>query len=364
MVAAENRQARILTSALDGTAVVRPAPAGEDLGFLVQTSTGASVTLRTVWAGEGWPDDVRRAAAGVPEPWPPDVVLLARSLSSGSIEWLRGRGANWADEDARARIAGPRGLLIIRELPTRPPSTRAARGLSWSPSSLSIAELILARADESLRAGMLARNSGWSVAQAASVLAMFDAQDWTVKHGPARGPRAYRELLDADGMLSAWSVAVGEQTRDTRVAHRAGGDVMSLLTGELRDALDQSVGWAVSGWAGLELTAPFTTTVPSLHVYVADQDFAGPLTVAIAKAGLREVDTGGRVIFWRADPRAIDLAARHEGVPVVSAPRLYADLSSFDARGQDAADHVKTLLIDPLHPAGAERPAQPTTTPT
>ncbi len=363
MVSTENRQASILASALDGTAVVRPAPVSEDSGFLVQTSMGASVTLHAVWAGEGWPDDVRRAAASVPDPWPPDVVLLARRLSSGAVEWLRARGANWADEDARARIAGPGGLLVIREPPTRSEGRSAVRGLSWSPSSLSIAELILARPDEHLRAAALARDSGWSVAQAASVLAMFDAQGWTAKHGPARGPGAYRELLDADRMLSAWSVAIAEQARDTRVAHRAGADAMGLVRGELRDALDQGLGWAVSGWAGLELTAPFTTTVPSLHIYVADEDFAGPLTAAIARAGLREVDTGGRVIFWRADPRAIDLAARHESVPVVSAPRLYADLSSFDARGQDAADHVKTLLIDPLRSERAEQPAEPTATP-
>jgi hypothetical protein len=46
-------------------------------------------------------------------------------------------------------------------------------------------------------------------------------------------------------------------------------------------------------------------------------------------------------------------------MPVVSAPRLYADLSSLQARGQDAADHIKTLLIDPLHPkAVAEQPVE------
>jgi hypothetical protein len=316
--------------------------------------------LHAVWAGEGWPDDVRHAAASVPDPWPPDVVLLARRLSPGAIEWLRARDANWADEDARARIVGPGGLLVIREPPSPLPSQRE-HGLSWSPSSLSIAELILARPDDHLRAAALAHASGWSVAQAASVLAMFDAQGWTIKHGPARGPRAYRELLDADAMLSAWSIAIGEQVRDTRIAHRAGGDAMDLLRGQLRAELGGSMGWAVSGWAGLELTAPFTTTVPSVHVYVADQDFAGPLTAAIGQAGLREVETGGRVVFWRAAPGVIDLAARHESVPVVSAPRLYADLSSFDARGQDAADHVKVLLIDPLHPAGAEQPVESAT---
>jgi len=33
----------------------------------------------------------------------------------------------------------------------------------------------------------------------------------------------------------------------------------------------------------------------------------------------------------------------------VSAPRLFADLSSFGGRGGDAADQVKSELIDPLH---------------
>jgi hypothetical protein len=354
MVAAENRLARILALALDGTAAVRAAPQSDNSTLVVQTGAGDPVALRAVWAGEGWPDDVRRAAAGVPDPWPSDVVLLGRRLSPGAIEWLRARNANWADEDARARIAGPGGLLVIREPPTRTPS-RDTRRFSWSPSSLSLAEILLASADERLSAAALARDGGWSTAQAASVLGMFDAQGWTVKHGPARGPGAYREILDADGMLSAWSVALGAQTRDTRIAHRATRDVVGLLTGDLRAALDEGLRWAVSGWAGLELTAPFTTTVPSVHVYIADEDFAGPLTAAIAAAGLREVDEGGRVIFWRADPRILNLAKRHEGVPVVSAPRLYADLSSFDARGQDAADHVKSLLIDPLHPTVMDR---------
>ncbi|MCW3018346.1 MAG: hypothetical protein JWN10_654 [Solirubrobacterales bacterium] len=356
--------ARILALALDGTAVVRATRQSESSTLVVQTGAGAPVQLRAVWAGEGWPDDVRRAAAGVPDPWPSDVVLLARRLSPGAIEWLRARNANWADEDARARIAGSGRMLVIREPPVRAPDRDTERRFSWSPSSLSIAELVLARPDERLSAAALARDGGWSTAQAASVLGMFDAQGWTVKRGPARGPGAYREILDADGMLSAWSVALGVRTRDTRVAHRAAPDVMGLLTGNLRAALDEGLRWAVSGWAGLELTAPFTTTVPSVHVYIADEDFAGPLTAAIAAAGLREVDEGGRVIFWRADPRILDLAKRHEGVPVVSAPRLYADLSSFDARGQDAADHVKSLLIAPRHPtAMAEHPIAQATAP-
>jgi hypothetical protein len=125
---------------------------------------------------------------------------------------------------------------------------------------------------------------------------------------------------------------------------------MALLRNDLAPALERRAGWAVSGWAGLELAAPFATTTPSLHVYVADTDFASPLSDVIDEAGLREVDEGGRVTFWAADSRVLRLAQRSGDVPVVSAPRLFADLSFFGGRGGDAADHVKEELIDPLHP--------------
>lgn len=361
---AENRAGRILASILDGATVqAASSPARPDM--LVQTRDGRQIAIEVKWAGEGWPDDVRRVARDIPHPWPQNVVVLARHLSPGAIEWLRERDANWADEAGQARILGPDGLLVIRELVIRHADGRSARAFSWSPSALSLAEAVLARGNEPLRAAQLGRACQWSTPQTASVLKAFDAEGWTTKCGPARGPGAYRDLIDADAMLAAWSATTTEQRGDVRIAHRATRDVMALLRGELGAALNRGVAWAASGWAGLELAAPFATTTPSLHIYVADEDFAGPLSAAIEDGGLREVDEGGRVNFWRADPRILSLAGVSRGLPVASPPRLYADLSSLGARGQDAADHVKSELIDPLHPVsprhsgsdGAREPA-------
>jgi len=181
---------------------------------------------------------------------------------------------------------------VVREpaLPAR--EDRASRPFRWTRSALSIGELILAREDQGLHAAELAGASDWPVPQAANVLKALDGQGWTVKHGGLRGPRVYRELV-----------------------------------------------------------APYATTTPSIHIYVADEDFASPLTDAIEQAGLREVDEDGLVTFWATDARVLKLASQIEDVPVVSASRLYADISSFTARGQDAADHLKEQLIDPLHRA-------------
>jgi hypothetical protein len=352
MTEVEKRWQKILGAALEGATVVAgPSDSGADL--VVRTRDGRTVAIQVKWAGEGWPQDVRRAAATVDERWPENTVLLARSLSPGAIEWLRERGANWADEAGQAHIVGPGGLVVIREVVRPPDMGDVPRSFSWSKSAIAVAESILAREDRPLRVADLAEKSGWSNAQAAKVLKAFDDQGWTVKQGASRGPGAQRTLVDADRLLAAWSAAVVDSPRATRIAHRATKDPMALLRTDLAPVLERTVGWAISGWVGLELIAPFATTTPSLHIHIADTDFAAPLGDAIEEAGLREVDEGGRVTFWAADARVFNFSQRVEDVPIVSAPRLFADLSSFGGRGGDAADHIKSELIDPLHHGGS-----------
>lgn len=344
----EKRWQKILASVLESV-TVEGAPS--DGGYLsVRTPDGRTIEIEVKWAGEGWPQDVRRVAGTVGERWPENAILLARRLSPGAIEWLRERGANWADETGQARIVGPGGLIVIREPPQPPEKQSAQHAFSWSKSAIAIAEAILAREDRPLRVAELAKESDWSPAQAAKVLKAFDGQGWTAKHGASRGPGAQRMLVEADGLLAAWSAAVADSPRTTRIAHRATKDVIALLRDDLVPALERTSGWAVSGWAGLELVAPFATTTPSLHIYIADTAFAAPLSDAIEEGGLREVGEGGRVTFWAADARIFSFSRQVQGVPVVSAPRLFADLSSFGGRGGDAADHVKSELIDPLRP--------------
>lgn len=350
MIGVEKGPEEILAANIDGATVAPRAK--KDDKTAIRLHDGHRVVFDIRWAGLGWPQDVRSATEDVPEPWPTDVVLLAHRLSPGAIEWLRARGANWADETGQARILGPDGLTVIREPARQSAPDPHIPAFAWSKSALATAEAILAREDTMLRATELAPLTGWSVAQTANVLKAFDRQGWTAKRGATRGRGAHRELIDPAALLAAWSSTLSEEPHPTRIAHRATRDVMSVLRNELAPELERGVSWAVSGWAGLELAAPFATTTPSVHVYVARADFAGSLTQAIEAAGLHEVEQGGRLIFWAAEPSTIALSWRAHGIPVVSPPRLYADLSSLGARGQDAADHVREQLIDPLHASG------------
>lgn len=353
----ENRRVRvegIVSQALDGV-VVEPSTDGQHgPELLVRPRNGATITIKVKWAGEGWPQDVRDAAADVPDPWPQDVWLLAHHLSPGAIDWLRSRDANWADESGQARIRGPRGLIVIREPTVTNAARKRSRPFKWSQSAITVAEAILSAEDRPLRTTGLAEGCGWSVAQVGNVLSAFDRQRWTLKRGPARGPHAHRELVDPDAMLASWAQALAAQPRRTRIAHRAGRDVMRLLHEDLAPALNLNTRWSLSGWGALELIAPFATTTPTLQLYVADSDFAGPLSETLAQAGLREVDEGGRVTFWSIDARALAFTTRRDGITVASPPRVYADLTELGPRGLDGAAHLKGQAIDPLH-AGSRR---------
>jgi hypothetical protein len=346
----ENRIQTILAGALDGAARVLPGPDPAH-DFLLKMSDGSTVAIDAKWAGEGWPQDIRSALKASRVTSEANTVIVARHLSPGSIELLRDRDANWADESGQARIIGPHGLLVIREPATA--RRRESSAFTWSPSALSIAETLLAGPDRPVLTEELAEFSGWSASRTASVLKAFDAQGWTVKRGPVRGPSAYRELSDAEGMLDAWSRRLIDAPREARYAHRAASDSIDLLTKTLRPALDEHVQWAVSGWAGLELAAPYATGVPSLHIYVPTEDFVSGLSLAVKTAGLREVKDAGLVTFWATERRIVRLASTHRGIPVVSPPRLYADLDGLGARGHDAAAHVRRELIAPLHTHGS-----------
>ena len=342
---AKNAEA-IVARALDG-AIVQSAQGADAWDVLVHPRGAAPIALQVKWVGEGWPGDVRRLASQLGEPWPGNLVLVARRFSPGAIEWLSARDANWADDTGRARIVGPGGLVVIRD--HDPQFERARRPFQWSPSARSVGELLLARPRPRIQVGDLAREGGWSPAQVSNVLAEFDRAAWTQKLGAQRGPGAWRILADADGLLSAWSAAIEEEPRKRRLGHRATRDAMTLLHDALAPALQKTTKWALSGWAGAEVMAPLVTAVPTIHVYVAEDQFAGPLSEAMETAGVREVEEGARVVFNSADKRILALVERHGGLPVVSSPRLYADLSALGGRGHDAAEHVKTERIDPLH---------------
>jgi hypothetical protein len=304
-------------------------------------------TLEFRWVGRGWPADLNQALRDVPQRWPRQLVLVGQRFSPGAIEQLAERKANWVDETGAARIETADGLLVLRDPNEDGAGSDAAVGLRWSSSSVEIAELLLARSPEGVfRAGQLAKESGWSHAQTTKLLRQFSARGWVEKAGGSRGVGSGWLLADSPGLLDAWTQHLVTHPPETVFAHRVLRDPMQFARTELARALGPRMPWALSGWAGLELAAPFVTTVPVLHVAVDANAFVdGRLRDAMRSAKLREVDEGARVEFRALSPFVLSLAMKQGDLPVVSAPRLYADLRALGGRGEEAADHVRQELL-------------------
>lgn len=330
--------------ALDGLGVVESVESRDAQAHVLIRGRRHSYRLRALWAGPGWPADIDRATRQLGEEWPNDVVLVARSLSRGSREILNDRGASWVDASGDAHIVAG-DLLIVRE------SARQAgigrRAFSWSPSALSIAEALLDRdSPHGVRTAELATMTGWSTPQVSQVLGAFDSNGWTTKWGPQRGAGASREIADGARMLEAWAEEVSAAKPDRRFAERIVNDPVEFLTRELAPVLDRhGIGWAVTGWAAAEQLAPFATALPALQVYVEESALRGPLTLTMRELPIHEVESGGRIEFRSADPHLLKLATRRNGLPLATAPRVFADLRALGGRGEDAAIHLRNEVI-------------------
>jgi transcriptional regulator with XRE-family HTH domain len=345
-----------LSRAFEGVATVRVDEEREGSVRATVDVYGRALVFRVLWAGGGKPQDVQRVIGSVADPWPTDSVVVAAEMSGGAVALLVERGANWADETGRAHIRAP-GLAIVRE--TKAPVSRRS-GLPWSPSAMEIAEALLSRSwPQGIGTGDVARLTGWSPAQVSAVLQSFDSRGWTRKLGPQRGPGSRRDLVATEEFLDAWARAVADEPAERRLAHAMSPSIMELLRDGLGETLNERVRWAITGWAAGELVSPIMTHIPSLQIYVAEEDFHGPLTEAIQDSELREVDEGGSIEFRSGAPAVFSLATEVEQVPVVSHARLYADLLRLGGRGEDAARHVWEELIQPLHRPLTLRPASP-----
>ncbi len=311
----------------------------------IHASTGDWL-LNALWVGEGWPADVRGALDTLPsDPVSREFMLIARRFSPGAIELLEEKGANWADESGAAHIEAP-GLLVIRDAESAREQAHHPP-FSWSPSALAAAESLLARDwPTGIGTTELATLTHHSPAQVSQVLQRFDELGWTVKYGPKRGPSAHRELIEQEELLNAWASALAAQERDVRLAHRTMRSPLSFLENELSQALEDGVRWALSGWAAANELAPLVDTVPSLQIYVHEDDFATALDRAMRDAGLSDVAEGGRVAFLPATDSIFALANQGASGPIVSAPRVYADLLWLGGRGEEAAEHLKEEVLD------------------
>lgn len=301
--------------------------------------------VKAVWVGNGWPSEVRKALDALGGSAPPEFVFTAKRFSPGALTTLEKHAANWADESGQARIVVAPALLIVRDH-ARPEEEQAPQTVRWPPSAIEIAEFVLHNRMKELQTGGLADQTKWSAAQVSKVLKMFDSLGWTEKRGGKSGRAARREVISSGALLDAWASHVSKLRHRKRLGHVTSRDLLRFAHTDLWDRLGREEhNWALTTWGGLEMTAPFATVVPALHIYTAGELFDTRLEEVMREAGIREVEEGARVEFWEADFRILVQRGEPSGIPVISRPRLYADLLALGGRGAEAAEHYRETAL-------------------
>lgn len=307
---------------------------------------GRTYVVNAIWVGNGWPNEVREAIKLLGEGKGNRMVLTAKRFSKGAVQILREHEANWADQAGQARIVLPPSLVIAREAELPNSQEERPQEVAWSPSSIQIAEFILHEGLSELHTGKLADKTPWSAPQVSKVLKMFDSLGWTEQHGGKSGRATRRDLVAPGSLLDAWADHVSQEPKDKRLGHVTSRDLVRFAHTDLYRVLGRKrKDWALTTWAGLELTTPYATTVPTLHLYVAGMRFGTELREVMRNAGVREVEDGARVEFWRADFPLLTQRGEPSGIPVTSRPRLYADLLGLGGRATEAAEHYRSTAL-------------------
>lgn len=338
--------ARVLAQAFDGLPAgigrIRRGPEGST--HLAKVRVGNyRYEFQLEIAGEGWPSDVHELLLKDPKRWPRRKIVVARRFSPGALRLLRSRDANWIDTAGNVRIRVPPGLLIDKASPSG--ENGSPSGFKWGPSSIDIAEWLLSHRETEVKVSEVAKRTGWSPAQTTSVLKAFDKTGWTKRHGAARGPLVWRELVNRGSLLEAWAVRVSQNKLRSRFAHALMRDPMSYLRERIAPVLSERGKWAATAWAAASILAPYTTLIPVLQLYVPDDLLAvHKFDALLGVTGLRGVDEGGNVEFRAATPHLLK-HIQHNRLPLASPPRIYADLIAMGGRAEDVAQHFRETVL-------------------
>ena len=327
---------------------------------------GALITLRLqdrtwrflpIWIGEGLPADARRAVGIVLEragAWPDAFpVVIANRVSPGAQEFFKEHHLSWADRSGRARILAPHGLFISRSDPIR---ADAGRTFAWSNAADAVAETLLTWAvfrqpDDELRidrVAEIASATDLSLAHTARVLRQFDEVGYTAKTGAERGSTASRECRGRARTLSdraGHGAATGGRGRSVefsvpwRETDRSLRQIHEILGG---------VPWAVTGAVAADLVAPFLTSLNDLEFYVSAEHAELVQDLLATDDQLTEVESGGRVRVFTAEPHVLRLSTmigEVDGVLIAPPVRVYADLLRRGGRSAEAAEHLREVRI-------------------
>ena len=288
--------------------------------------------LGAAWVGEGRLRDIRELLSRSPRP----EIVVGRRLSPGARSGLSDAGVGWVDETGAVEIAvGP----VIVSRPGRGPQPK--RMNRWPRAASCVAEVLLCGTGATVAATHA--KTGLSVGSCTRVLRFF-ADLGLLEADAARGRSSGRRVADRGRLLEAYAQAAQEAT-EREISVTVGVAWQDAVAGvvEAGRAWDEAgISWAATGTAAAAVLAPVLTHLGQAEVYVDARTVVGLEAVATA-AELRPMPAG-RLALRPFPTRCTDkLASIHDGMRTAPWPRVYADLRRVGVRGEDAAEHLRSV---------------------
>ena len=291
-------------------------------------------TLRPIWVREGSLPQVRALLRRRPRP----NLVVARRMSPGAREALSAADVGWLDEGGAAEIAID-SLVISRSSRSTAVSDRDPR---WTPGVLAVAEALLCGVHATVE--VMVRVTGLSAGTCTYALRMLTDLGLLVATA-RRGRASGRQMAEHSALLDAYASAAADLARGPTL--RVGvlwNDMVEDLARAGRRWKLSGHSWAATGVIAASVTAPFLSSVTTADVYVDARSIA-TLEAVAAEIDLRPSD-GGRLVlkpFPTATTRR--LADETRRLRVAPWPRVYADLRTIGVRGEEAAEHLREVVL-------------------
>ena len=300
------------------------------------------IEVRPVSVGHGRPQEVRNALAQHFEQSTPCVAAtyVADHFTTGAVDILREKGVNYLD-DRQFVFRNQEPFVAIRQdRAGRDDTIRTTRVGLGGKAGTAVQELLL-NDREWWKVTELAKAAGVAVGTAQAALNRLEQLEMIEVEGV--GPNKRRRILDKRRILPVWAEqARRERTRLTATFISTQGpiDLARLITDRLAEA---GIDHAVTGACAALLVAPHVTDVRRCEVWV---DPVASRTAVLAALRAGPVDKGGNVTVLQARSDAPLFARRKvEGIQVVNALRLYADLLEDPRRGEEQAEFLRETVL-------------------
>ncbi len=288
--------------------------------------------IEAAWVGEGRLRDIRELLSRSQRP----EIVIGRQLSPGAKSGLSDAGVGWVDETGAVEIAV--GTVIVSRPGRGPQPKRMNR---WSPAASCVAEVLLCGTDATVAATHA--KTGLSVGSCTRALRFF-ADLGLLEADAARGRNSGRRVADRGRLLEAYAQEAQEAI-ERQISVTVGVAWQDAVAGvvEAGRAWDEAgISWAATGTVAAAVMAPVLTHLGQAEVYVDTKTVVG-LEAAAATAELRPMPAG-RLALRPFPTRCTDkLAGIHDGMRTAPWPRVYADLYRVGVRGEDAAEHLRSV---------------------